>query len=185
MPPLQNCNTLGEHLKNANHKPYATRIQNSHSKCTSTQLRVKKHPLGTSSWNPSSGVPRHWAITFAFHPNLQVQHPWYPFWQIGRNMGVSKNWGIPKWMVKIMENPIKIDDLGVPLFLITSIWICRICGSTFLQQNSSGVFFCSFDGLRNATILVLYINLDHPNLRKSWRMLQTLLNVQKSMSHHS
>ena len=32
-------------------------------------------------------------------------------------MGVSKNGGIPKWMVKIMENPIKMDDLGVPLFL--------------------------------------------------------------------
>ncbi len=29
-------------------------------------------------------------------------------------MGVSKNDGTPKWMVKIMENPIKIDDLGVP-----------------------------------------------------------------------
>ena len=29
--------------------------------------------------------------------------------------------GIPKWMVKIMENPIKMDDLGVPLFLETSI----------------------------------------------------------------
>ena len=28
-------------------------------------------------------------------------------------MGVSKNRGIPKWMVKIMENPIKMDDLGV------------------------------------------------------------------------
>ena len=27
----------------------------------------------------------------------------------------------PKWMVKIMENPIKMDDLGVPLFLETSI----------------------------------------------------------------
>ena len=25
----------------------------------------------------------------------------------------------PKWMVKIMENPIKIHDLGVPLFLET------------------------------------------------------------------
>ena len=25
----------------------------------------------------------------------------------------------PKWMVKIMENPIKMDDLGVPLFLET------------------------------------------------------------------
>ena len=30
-----------------------------------------------------------------------------------------KNWGTPKWMVKIMENPIKVDDLGVPLFSVT------------------------------------------------------------------
>ena len=38
-------------------------------------------------------------------------------------MDVSKNRGIlpPKWMVKIMENPIKMDDLGVPLFLETPI----------------------------------------------------------------
>ena len=33
-------------------------------------------------------------------------------------MGVSKNNGTPKWMVKIRENPIKIDDLAIkPLFL--------------------------------------------------------------------
>ena len=34
-------------------------------------------------------------------------------------MGVSKNTGTPKWMVKIMENPIKMDDFGgiFPLFL--------------------------------------------------------------------
>ena len=37
-------------------------------------------------------------------------------------MGVSKNRGTPKWMVKIMENPIKMDDLGVPLFLETPIY---------------------------------------------------------------
>ena len=34
----------------------------------------------------------------------------------GRNLklhlGVFKNRGIPKWMVKIMENPIKMDDVG-------------------------------------------------------------------------
>ena len=29
----------------------------------------------------------------------------------------------PKWMVKIMENPMKIDDLGVPLFLETPKWM--------------------------------------------------------------
>ena len=34
-------------------------------------------------------------------------------------MGVSKNRGTPKWMVNIMENPIKMDDLGIPLFLET------------------------------------------------------------------
>ena len=36
-------------------------------------------------------------------------------WDLGKisYMGVSKNRGTPKWMVKIMENPIKMDDLGV------------------------------------------------------------------------
>ena len=38
-------------------------------------------------------------------------------------MGVSKNSGTPKWMVKIIENPIyKMDDLGVPLFSETSTY---------------------------------------------------------------
>ena len=39
-------------------------------------------------------------------------------------MGVSKHRGVypPKWMVKIMENPIKMDDLGAPLFLETPLW---------------------------------------------------------------
>ena len=32
------------------------------------------------------------------------------------HLGVSKNRGTPKWMVKIMENPIKTDDLGYPYF---------------------------------------------------------------------
>ena len=35
-------------------------------------------------------------------------------------MGVSKNRGTPKWMV-YKENPIKMDDLGVPPFLETPI----------------------------------------------------------------
>ena len=37
------------------------------------------------------------------------------------DVGVSKNKGTPKWMVKIMESPIKIDDLGgkPPIFLAT------------------------------------------------------------------
>ena len=38
-------------------------------------------------------------------------------------MDVSKNRGTPKWMMKIMENPIKMDDLGVPLFLEMPMYI--------------------------------------------------------------
>ena len=43
------------------------------------------------------------------------------------NLGgwVSKNRRIlpAKWMVYFMENPMKMDDLGVPLFLETPIYI--------------------------------------------------------------
>ena len=39
-------------------------------------------------------------------------------------MGVSKHRDTPKWMVyNLMENPIKMDDLGVPLFSETPIYI--------------------------------------------------------------
>ena len=39
-------------------------------------------------------------------------------------MGISKNRGTPKRMVKIMENPVKMDDLGgfiTPIFGNTHI----------------------------------------------------------------
>ena len=51
---------------------------------------------------------------------INIQY-WFHLLLFAENMGVSKNRGIlpPKWMVKIMENPIKMDDLGgknPPLF---------------------------------------------------------------------
>ena len=39
-------------------------------------------------------------------------------WVLNQKLGVFP----PKWMVKIMENPIKMDDLGVPLFSETPIY---------------------------------------------------------------
>ena len=38
------------------------------------------------------------------------------------SLGFCKNSGTPKWMV-YMENLIKMDDLGVPLFSETSVWV--------------------------------------------------------------
>ena len=42
----------------------------------------------------------------------------------------------PKWMVKIMENPIKMDDLGVPLFLETPICFLHSTGHKRLICSS-------------------------------------------------
>ena len=42
----------------------------------------------------------------------------------------------PKWMVKIMENPIQIHDLGVPLFRETPKYSLR---------GAFGMFFFSMD----------------------------------------
>ena len=53
-------------------------------------------------------------------------------------MDVSKNRGKPpKWMVKIMETPIKMDDLGIPLFSETPI-------STSIMRPFSEVSIISF-----------------------------------------
>ena len=51
-------------------------------------------------------------------------------------MGVSKNIGTPKWMVKIMENPIKMDDLGVLLFLETPKY--EMNHYTLINYDSNG-----------------------------------------------
>ena len=71
-------------------------------------------------------------------------------------MGVSKNRGkkLPKWMVKIMENPIKMDDSGLPLFLETPKYQMKYqgaqswCHCWFVRTILDRLEFCSMDGGR-------------------------------------
>ena len=67
-------------------------------------------------------------------------------------MGVSKNRGTPKWMV-YGGNPIKMDDLGVPLTLNGSKWCLRLgdplkndnplegCTKNHIRQEAAGNFW--------------------------------------------
>ena len=56
-------------------------------------------------------------------------------------VGVCKNRGTPKWMVKIMENPIKVDELGVPLFLETPTFSNLVISKAPGGQLSSSCHF--------------------------------------------
>ena len=75
---------------------------------------TSKHlPLKHSSWGATSHSSEcMWMCQYKKSSTNQTAEK--------KHMGVSKNRDTPKWI--IMENPIKMDDLGVPLFSETLIW---------------------------------------------------------------
>ena len=79
--------------------------------------------IGRATSSPSNDVP-------AKHTTL------YPFHLI--NMGVSKNRGTPKWMVKIMENPMNKWMIWgkTPLFLETPTYHFSLHMSGQLRSRS-------------------------------------------------
>ena len=76
---------------------------------TSVFFGEKKHKKTT--WKPDD-TWKDWYISY-ISSRLSINRLY---------IGFSRNSGTPKWMVKIVENPIKMDDLGVPLFLETPIY---------------------------------------------------------------
>ena len=102
--------------------------------------------------------------------HFRIHPPYIEIWLLF-TFGVSKNRGrTPKWMVKIMETPILMDDLGVPLCLETPI---SKSDTTFTWYS-----FCQFPRppfLKKKTVLSGHIlgGIDHcfvnlPGCRLGW-----------------
>ena len=86
----------------------------------------------------------------------------WPYCDMSRKIGVSKNHGTPKWMVYNGNPYLLMDDLGIPLFLEPPIYRCihsaHVNTYIFLQityekfTNRSGQSFSlstwAMDGLR-------------------------------------
>ena len=65
-----------------------------------------------------TGVTVVWELVGSYYLGNMLSRKEYGCW--------TKNSGTPKWMVYFMENPIKMDDLGVPLFLETPICFFQV-----------------------------------------------------------
>ena len=108
---------------------------------------------------------------------IVLPRSWQP-WEVDQlHLDVSENGGTPKWMVKIMENPIKMDDLGVPLFLETPIYVWGQCpgGEELPWWTLRGVFLetgkTTPRGLRNRScpLVLAYLLLEQPTLGRNTR----------------
>ena len=105
------------HGKNTRRVGLWLRTERWSSRC---QLSGEASPKFVPSWEITSHIlkipdktpPHHHILTLKINPPSKIYQWMFP------KIGVFP----PKWMVKIMENPIKMDDLGVPLFSETSSW---------------------------------------------------------------
>ena len=80
----------------------------------------------------------------------------------------KKKRDIPKWMVKIMENPIKMDDLRVPLFSETSKKHVNSIVETPTPsklQHPEGILAAARGGLDATNTMVIWIFLGWPPCR--------------------
>ena len=95
-------------FKHENSGPNEKRLHSRNSRCAfRATFNNPSHYKGWSKGHSQEKKGKIWVIWYLLLPTLQL--------------AVSKNKGTPKWMVYNgkLENPIKMDDLGVPQFLET------------------------------------------------------------------
>ena len=105
-------------LSGFNPVEHVSQMQHLHTFSRKRQV-TKTHHLMTS-WYP--GILTSWGWRIRIQRRIDrfawtIYNIWYGCWT--KNRGVYP----PKWMVYFMENPIKMDDLGVFLFLETPILV--------------------------------------------------------------
>ena len=108
-------------------------------------------------------------------------------------MGVSKNSGTPKWMVKIMETPIKMDDLGGKPTIFGNTHIQNgtkfsgMCFKGFVAVHLCLVLFHQSWGSGHVLVAVLYTKTQLPSYAPGtgpeiFGALQDIINMLSSFT---
>ena len=111
----------------------------------------------------------------------------YTQFHVGRlHLGVSKNRGTPKWMVKIMGNPYEqMDDLGVPLFLETPTYH-SILWSNYCKGNARSLVFFRNLGESGEFVLRIFRSRIRPCLKsRKFQVGELTDQIYTSVIKHS
>ena len=95
-----------------------------HLEYTSVGVSVVCIPAAAPAFHP--GLIVETTCLFGFHGRCVRHEIMEPFCIY---MDVSKNRGTSKWMVNIMENPIKMDDLGGTPYFWKHPYACHTCSN--------------------------------------------------------
>ena len=121
------CNTAGNYIGKKMHLPFMCLVEISVFFCYIFDphiQRIRKYSCKIRSWMTLGRIfPKSWLMSRRMKAPWVSGEMWVLNLQLGLRMWMFPRIGVPQNGWLIMETPVKMDDLGVPLFLETPMYL--------------------------------------------------------------